>query len=347
MRSTKPCPDRLLRPLSVGLLLGPWLALSPLAAGAASGALGAGDLRLYEAVRTSQAPVLDGRLDEACWASAPAAEGFVRVISEPGKAPSVQTRFQILYDDVALYVGVTCFEPHPERLRAVAVEDGSSAVCGDDAIEMFLQPDPGRSEYFQLAANSRGVRYDGCGLDPSWRGEWTATGSVGKDAWYLECRIALASFPERRAAWRFNLCREFRSSEPPEFHCWSDTGGAFHTPARFGHLAFSGAFARLRRGYLIEAAGLAARSLEKEGLLANRLAEMERLRAAAPADRRGELDQAVRNAQAARGAVEQRYAARTELTAAEWQALNADLDRLLAGLENVYWELKFMALFGD
>lgn len=343
--SVRPCLRQ--RPhAATAALLGAWLGMAVAMAASAGDASGGG-LRLYEAVHTAQPPVIDGRLDEPCWAKAAVGEGFVRVIRDPGTPPVLQTRFQILYDDEALYIGVTCAEPHPERLQAAAIEDGSAAVCGDDSIEMFLQPDPARTEYYHLAANSKGVRYDGCGFDGSWRGDWTAAASVGKEAWSLECRIALASFPGRQAAWRFNICRELRSSDEPEFHCWSDTGGAFHTPARFGRLAFSGAFAGLRRGYLMEAAGLAARSLEREALLANRLQEVERLRGAVTTALPGGLAETVRTARRERAALEQRYAGRTELSIAEWQALNAELDRLLAGLEDLYWELKFAVLFND
>jgi hypothetical protein len=242
---------------------------------------------------------------------------------------------------------VTCAEPHPEKIRAVAVEDGSAAVCGDDAIELFFQPDPDRTEYYQLAANSKGVRYDGCGFDASWNADWTAKASVGTDAWYLECRIALASFPAYRNIWRFNVCREFRSAEEPEYHCWSDTAGGFHNPSRFGHLLLSGGFAALRRGYLIEAARGARLSLEKEERLDARIAEIRGLRAQIPAELLAAFNAQIQKNAAAREAMAKDYGARKELSAAEWSALNKALDELLAGLEEVYWDVKFTALLND
>lgn len=338
---------RLLRTAALGAVLTAWCGPRTLAAESTKPVVEIGDLRLYEAMRTAPAPVIDGRLDDACWATAPIGGDFVRVINQPEKPPSVQTRFQVLYDDEFLYVAVTCAEPHPEKIKAVAVEDGSAAVCGDDSIEMFFQPDPARSEYYQMAANSKDVRYDGCGFDASWSGDWTAKASVGKDAWYLECRVALASFPARGNVWRFNVCREFRSPEEPEYHCWSDTGGGFHNPARFGHLLLSGGFATLRRGYLIEAARAAKVSLEKEEQLDARIAEIRGVRSQVPAELLKTFDERLQKTLADRAAIAKEYGGRHELPAAEWSALNKALGGLLAGLEDVYWEIKFTALLND
>ena len=311
------------------------------AAGAASAGLG--DLRLYECVSTQQAPVIDGKLDDACWQQASATTGFVRVLKDVGTPPSVQTHVQLLHDNDFLYVAVTCDEPRPQSMVAEVRENDVSAVCGDDCIELFFHPDPQSPKYYQLAANSLGARYDGMGFDSTWNGDWQAQASVGQNAWHLECRIALSSFPERRRVWRFNVCREFRSRPVLEYHVWSDTYGAFHSPSRFGHLVFSDRLSGLRRGYLIEAGVLARLSLEQQQALEAKLAEV------ASAGVRGTDAASVelRTLKHARDTLVGKYAGRRELSIGEWRELNEGLAQLNTRLDEVYWEFKFRALLDD
>ena len=52
------------------------------------------------AVRTAQAPAIDGRLDDAAWAAAPPSDGFVQHFPDEGAPPSEHTTMRVLYDDI-------------------------------------------------------------------------------------------------------------------------------------------------------------------------------------------------------------------------------------------------------
>jgi len=322
------------------------LLLCCVALGAASGGE-LGEMRLYECMRADAPPKLDGRLDDACWKAARPSSGFVRVIRDADKAPSYQTHIRLAYDDAYLYVGIQCDEPHPEKIRAAIMVDDNASVCGDDSIEMFFHPNPQSPAYYQLVANSAGTRYDGRLLDASWDATWEAVGRVGEAAWFLECRIALASFPDRGTVWRFNICRELRSTDPIEFHAWSNTFGAFHSPHRFGHLLLGGPLAHLRRGLLIETAVLARSSLRNQEALERQTREIREMRKGVAADVlapfASQLDRFARD----EAALLAKFAPLTQPSLAEWRALDAGFARLLAQREKVYWELKFHVLLND
>lgn len=306
-----------------------------------------GEVPLYECVRTDEAPNIDGRLDDPCWKRVMPASGFIRVLKDADKPPSVQTHFKLLYDERCLYVGVRCDEPAPENIKANVMEHDTSAVCGDDCIEMFFHPNPESTDYYQLVSNSKGVCYDGRVFDGSWNADWTAKGSVGKEAWYLECRIELSSFPERQGIWRLNFCREFCSKPKVEYHVWSNTYGAFHSPSRFGHLIFSGPLVTLRRGYLIQAAAFARSTLAKEQALDAQLNEINELRRHVPKRSFGNFDRQLAETRRGRTALEKKYVGHEELTLDEWRLLDRGLAELVGGLEGVYWNIKFYALCHD
>ena len=60
-----------------------------------------------EAARTSEAPVIDGRLDDATWARAKPSVTFTQKFPNEGAAPSERTTVRILYDDEAIYYAIT------------------------------------------------------------------------------------------------------------------------------------------------------------------------------------------------------------------------------------------------
>lgn len=60
---------------------------------------------------------LDGRLDEAAWANAPAASGFVQRRPNPGTASALQTNVRVLFAGDALYVGARMHD-RPDSIAA-------------------------------------------------------------------------------------------------------------------------------------------------------------------------------------------------------------------------------------
>src|SRR5206468_1993200 len=54
---------------------------------------------------TGAPPAMDGRLDDAAWAEAPAATGFVQRQPNAGAPGTVPTEVRVLYTAGALYVG--------------------------------------------------------------------------------------------------------------------------------------------------------------------------------------------------------------------------------------------------
>ena len=75
------------------------------------------DLPVTRAVRTSSPIRLDGRLDDAAWASAPVTPIFTQIDPLEGQPASQRTEVRVLYDDDALYVGVRLYDTGPITAR--------------------------------------------------------------------------------------------------------------------------------------------------------------------------------------------------------------------------------------
>src|SRR5258705_1187035 len=53
----------------------------------------------------------DGKLNEAFWQSAPAIENFTQQELHFGQPSSEKTKVAIVYDELALYIAVWCYQP--------------------------------------------------------------------------------------------------------------------------------------------------------------------------------------------------------------------------------------------
>ena len=112
--------------------------------------------RNYQAVRTADAPTIDGRLDEASWADAPTTESFVDIRGEDHPDPTWTTRARILWDDTHLYVGAWLEEPH---LWGTLTER-DAIIYHDHDFEVFLDPDGDGEAYFEIEINVLGTEFD-------------------------------------------------------------------------------------------------------------------------------------------------------------------------------------------
>src|SRR6185503_277276 len=75
---------------------------APSAAAVAPGQTG----HVASAVHVTEAPIIDGTLDERVWQEAVPLNGFVQAEPFEGQPGSERTEVRILYDDEAIYVAV-------------------------------------------------------------------------------------------------------------------------------------------------------------------------------------------------------------------------------------------------
>src|SRR5947208_12990995 len=76
---------------------------------ASSTALGAQDRPVAVAAPRSGAVVLDGKLNEAAWATAPVANTFRQQRPNDGAAATERTEVRFLFDDDAIYIGARMY----------------------------------------------------------------------------------------------------------------------------------------------------------------------------------------------------------------------------------------------
>lgn len=157
------------------------------------------------ASRVDAAPVIDGRTDDAAWATGPISTDFRVFAPREGAPPTVRTEARVRYDDRALYFLVRAFDPHPDSIvRRLARRDTPDATA--DQVLLFLDPfHDGRTGY-EFVVTAGGVKVDAALSDDavedySWDGVWDVATRIDSLGWVAEFAIPFRQlrFAEHRA----------------------------------------------------------------------------------------------------------------------------------------------------
>ncbi len=166
------------------------------------------------AVRLSDAITLDGRLDEAAWAGATPAPGFIQRIPREGEPASERSDVRLLYDDDALYVGARLYDDAPDSVVALLAR--RDRLVSADKFTVYIDAYHDRRSGFYFGVNAAGTLYDGTLYTDDWNSEtwdgvWDARVARDSLGWTAEMRIPYSQLRfERRDVhvWGINFKRE-------------------------------------------------------------------------------------------------------------------------------------------
>lgn len=148
------------------------------------------------AVRTEERPVIDGRLDDAAWQRAKVETSFVQNFPDEGKPPTEPTELRVLYDDDAIYVGIRCFDSHPESIVARLTRRDRDVDGDKVTIDVSSKNDKVSAYHFQVnAANVQldGIRFNDTDLGTEWDGRWYSATARDAQGWTAEIAIPLVT----------------------------------------------------------------------------------------------------------------------------------------------------------
>nr|WP_228530955.1 MULTISPECIES: DUF5916 domain-containing protein [Myxococcaceae] len=199
-------------------------------------------VNLFVQTARAQGPIaVDGQLDEADWARAPAFDAFVQRYPDAGRAPSERTEVRILYDAENVYFGITCYDSHPELISRRLGRRDSDLFA--DAVQVMLDPTHDHRTAYSFYLSAGGVQGDGLFYDdrfytPDWDGVWAGASGSRPDGWTAEYAIPLSQlrFPSAPIqTWGFSVRRDIpRKNEEIEMVDNPRTTNA--NVSRMGHL---------------------------------------------------------------------------------------------------------------
>lgn len=184
------------------------------------------------ATRIIQAPVIDGKLNDATWESAPIASNFVQNFPDVGQPATVRSEVKVVYDNYAVYVGAFLYD-NPANIRKQLTARDDEQQSDVDYFSIFFDTYNDKQNGFQFLVTSVNVQTDarmgpnlGSGYgsygDKTWDAVWESKVAMHDDGWSVEMRIPYISlrFSDKEIQdWGLQLLRFTRKNNETSF--WS------------------------------------------------------------------------------------------------------------------------------
>jgi hypothetical protein len=192
------------------------------------------------------APVLDGKLDDACWQTLPRVTTFYNFWSTTPSPAGSKTDFQIGYADKGVYLAIRFYEPHMDKIKAAITQRGDGNLWMDDCAEIYFDSAGTAVGFRKFVINSLGTQagcfqLDGANVDHTWNPDgWQVAVTKDDKGWYAELFFpysVLGRTPKPGDLWRFAICR-FAYTGRGLFAA-SAPGAKFFNPGAFGWLYFA------------------------------------------------------------------------------------------------------------
>lgn len=156
-----------------------------------------------QAIKVTQAPKIDGLLDDAIWENIPEATGFTQNYPNAGEAASQHTIVKVVYDNSAIYVGAYLYDDPTQIRKQITARDDES-LKDVDYFCVFFDTYNDKQNGFQFLVTSANVQTDarlgpnlGGGFgefgDKTWDAVWESKVQVQQDGWSVEMRIPYIS----------------------------------------------------------------------------------------------------------------------------------------------------------
>lgn len=190
----------------------------------------------YKATEITEAPIIDGILDDAAWLAGEWIDDFTQFEPYNGRAASQRTEFKILFDANNIYVAVKAFDTAPDsivkRLTRRDEVDGDMVGIGFDSYHDLRTA-------FIIGLSAGGVKFDqmminnGEGEDSSWDPNWWGKTSINNEGWIAELKIPFSVLRFEKSSdgiWGLEVFRQIYRHNELSFwqHIPKDAPGMVH-----------------------------------------------------------------------------------------------------------------------
>ena len=182
-----------------------------------------GRTRNLVVAQTPAAPLIDGKLDDTVWSTAPVAKDFW--VSEYRRAPGDHTEVRVLMDNAALYFAFTCYDTKPEAIHAEQTKRDAS-MGYDDRVTVELDPYHNHRQVSEFSVNARGTQSDaiagGRARKIEWKGDWKAAAQRTPNGWTAEIAIpfGILNYQPKANMFGVNFVRFHHRTQ--EYSRWAD-----------------------------------------------------------------------------------------------------------------------------
>ncbi len=175
------------------------------------------------AYKTSEAIILDGKLNENIWKQNPTTY-FVQKEPNEGKPATQNSEIRVAFDNENLYVGGMFYDTHPDSIDNNLMRRDN--LVPSDWFFLYLDPynDDRTGYYFAVNAGgsiSDGILFNDSWDDNTWDGVWESKTKITKDGWVLEMKIPFSQLrfnQTENMIWGINFNRDIKRNGENSFY---------------------------------------------------------------------------------------------------------------------------------
>ena len=178
--------------------------------------------RNYQATRTSNFIKIDGKLNEAAWATAEVAGNFVQNEPNFGAPVSQRTEVRIVYDNALIYIGAMLYDSSPDSILHQLGNRDEVMDINADGFRIGLDPYNKRIDGYVFDISASGVQAESYKEDQSFDAVWESVTAITDSGWIAELRIPYSAirFPDAtEQVWAVQFARLIRRNR--EYDQWS------------------------------------------------------------------------------------------------------------------------------
>lgn len=180
-----------------------------------------------QALRISEAPVIDGKLNDDAWEDANIAKDFVMFRPGDGdpEPKNQRTEVKIIYDNQAIYIGAYLYDANPDKIMRQLSERDNLGTA--DFFGVAISPNNDGQNEFEFFVTAGGTQMDAQvspanGEDFSWSEVWFSQVSFDEKGWYVEMKIPYAALrfaDGKDMTWGLNMHRRIETTR--EQYVWN------------------------------------------------------------------------------------------------------------------------------
>ena len=112
--------------------------------------------RQYTAVFNTNAPVIDGKINDAAWQNIPWTESFKDIEGDSKPAPTWNTRAKMTWNNDGLFIAAELLDPHVWAY----LKKHDEVVFYDNDFEVFIDPNNDTHQYYEIEVNAVNTIFD-------------------------------------------------------------------------------------------------------------------------------------------------------------------------------------------
>lgn len=189
--------------------------------------------KVYFIQKITQAPKIDGVLDDDVWKNAETTNTFIQSLPIEGAKPTQHSEVKLLYDNRALYIAAIMYDTHPDSiLHELGNRDDQNLNA--DYFRIGIDPYNLRQDGYVFEVSAAGVQGDVRMSDGTYNTVWESKARLNKDGWVVEIKIPYSAirFPKKPVQeWGLQFVRSIRRNR--EFDHWSLVPAGSNNPLLF------------------------------------------------------------------------------------------------------------------